>query len=102
MGRYGVCEPPFGNTAMHKTAMRWGGSASRDDAADLRYAKPIPRRNSGTKTMLRHVAIAGIGLLLAAAAAGAQDSKFPDHPVRIIVSVPAAESTPSPGSSPPR
>ena len=23
---------------MRKTAMRWGGSASRDDAADLRYA----------------------------------------------------------------
>src|ERR1700686_839575 len=89
MGRYGVCEPPFGKTAMHRTATRWGGSASRDDAADLRYAKPMPRRNSGTKTMLKHVAIAGIGLILAAAAADAQDSKFPDHPVRIIVSVPA-------------
>ncbi|MGA8494973.1 MAG: tripartite tricarboxylate transporter substrate-binding protein, partial [Xanthobacteraceae bacterium] len=38
--------------------------------------------------MLRYVAIAAFGLLLAAAA-GAQDSKFPDHPVRIIVSVPA-------------
>jgi hypothetical protein len=59
MGRYGVCEPPFGKTsmhqtsmhqtAMHKPAMRRGGSASRDDAADLRYAKPIPRRNLGTK-----------------------------------------------------
>jgi hypothetical protein len=53
MGRYGVCEPTFGktcmhNTAMHKPAMRRGGSASRDDAADLRYAKPTPRRNSGT------------------------------------------------------
>src|ERR1700732_2815407 len=84
MGRYGICEPPLG-----KPAMRRGRSASRGAAADLRYAKPIPRRNSGTKTMLRYVAIAGIGLLLAAAAAGAQDSKFPDHPVRIIVSVPA-------------
>src|ERR1700719_3288670 len=39
--------------------------------------------------MLRYVAIAGTGLLLAVAAAGAQDSKFPDHPVRVIVSVPA-------------
>lgn len=68
--------------------MHRGGSASRDDAADLRYAKPIPRRNSGTQAMLRHVAIAGFSLLLAATA-GAQDSKFPDHPVRIIVSVPA-------------
>src|SRR6202045_148351 len=84
MGRYGVCEPRFG-----KPAMRRGGSASRDDVADLRYAKPTPRRNLGTKTMLKHVAIAGIGLLLAPAAAGAQDSKFPDHPLRIIVSVPA-------------
>ena len=36
---------------MRKTAMRRGGSASRDDAADLRYAKPTPRRNLGTKTM---------------------------------------------------
>jgi hypothetical protein len=41
MGRYGVCEPPFGNTAMRKTATRWGGSASRDDAADLRYAMVV-------------------------------------------------------------
>ena len=39
--------------------------------------------------MLRYVSIAAFGLLLAAATAGAQDSKFPDHPVRIIVSVPA-------------
>ncbi len=94
MGGYGVCEPPFGKTpmhqtAMHRTAIRWGGSASRDDDADLRYAKPTPRRTSGTKTMLRYVTIAACGLLLAAATAGAQDSKFPDHPVRIIVSVPA-------------
>jgi hypothetical protein len=29
--------------AMRKTAMRRGGSASRDDAADLRYAKLKPR-----------------------------------------------------------
>jgi hypothetical protein len=36
-------------TAMHKTAMHRGGSASRDDDADLRYAKPTPRRNLGTK-----------------------------------------------------
>src|SRR5580704_15571694 len=94
MGRYGVCEPQFGKTSMHQTAMhrsamRWGGSASRDDAADLRYAKPTPRRNLGTKTMLRHVAIAGFGLLLAAATAGAQDQNFPDHPIRVVVSVPA-------------
>jgi len=84
MGRYGVCEPSFG-----KPAMRRGGSASRDDAADLRYAKLRPRYNSGTKTMLRYVAIAGFGLLFAAATAGAQDGKFPDHPIRVIVSVPA-------------
>jgi hypothetical protein len=38
MSRYGVCEPPF-----RKPAMRRGGSASRDDAADLRYAKLKPR-----------------------------------------------------------
>jgi hypothetical protein len=43
MGRYGDCEPPSGRTAMHKPAMRRGGSASRDDAADLRYAKLKPR-----------------------------------------------------------
>jgi hypothetical protein len=49
MGERQVCEPPFGKTAMHKTAMRRGGSASRDDDADLRYAKLIPRRNSGTR-----------------------------------------------------
>jgi len=48
MGRYGVCEPPFGNTAMHRPAMHWGGSASRDEAADLRYAKPTSRAKSGT------------------------------------------------------
>jgi hypothetical protein len=48
MGRYAFCEPLFGRTAMHRTTMRWGGSASRDDAADLRYAKLTPRRNSGT------------------------------------------------------
>ena len=68
---------------MRKTAMRWGGSASRDDAADLRYAKPTPRRNLGTKTMLKHVAIAGIGLLLATAAAGAtkaQDAVMATRP----------------------
>jgi tripartite-type tricarboxylate transporter receptor subunit TctC len=76
-------------TAMHRPAMRRGGSASRDDAADLRYAKPTPRRNLGTKTMLRHVAIAVLGLLLAAAAAGAQGQNFPDHPIRVVVSVPA-------------
>ena len=40
--------------------------------------------------MLRHVAIAGFGLVLAAAAAGAQGAaNFPDHPIRVIVSVPA-------------
>src|SRR5580704_15914587 len=93
MGRYGVCEPPFARltyrTAMRRTAMHRGGSASRDDAADLRYAKPMPRRKLGTQAMLRHVTIAGFSLLLAAATAGAQDSKFPDHPVRVIVSVPA-------------
>jgi hypothetical protein len=38
MGRYGVCEPLF-----RKPAMRRGGSASRDDDADLRYAKLKPR-----------------------------------------------------------
>src|ERR1700729_2004911 len=94
MGRYGVCEPRFGRTAMrktamHKTAMHRGGSASRDDAADLRYVKPTSRRNLGTKTMLRYVTTAAFGLLLTAAIAAAQDSKFPDHPVRFIVSVPA-------------
>jgi tripartite-type tricarboxylate transporter receptor subunit TctC len=94
MGRYGVCEllsgrPAMYRTALHQTAMRWGGSASRDDAADLRYAKLTPRRNSGTLVMLRYVAIAGLGCLLAAAAAGAQDQNFPDHPIRVVVSVPA-------------
>src|SRR6202171_4985843 len=39
--------------------------------------------------MLRHVAIAGFGLLLTAAAAGAQEQNFPDHPIRVVVSVPA-------------
>jgi tripartite-type tricarboxylate transporter receptor subunit TctC len=111
MGRYGVCEPPFGSTAMHKTAMRWGGSASRDEAADLRYAITLPcddfghapgfgpcaglwamRRVLGASTMLRRpVVIAILGCVLAAAAASAQDSaaNFPDHPIRVIVSVPA-------------
>jgi tripartite-type tricarboxylate transporter receptor subunit TctC len=40
----------------------------------------------------RPVVIAAVGCVLGcvlAAAAGAQDSKFPDHPVRVIVSVPA-------------
>jgi hypothetical protein len=41
MGERPVCEPPFGNTAMHGTAMQWGGSASRDDAANLRYAMTL-------------------------------------------------------------
>src|SRR5580698_9130059 len=39
--------------------------------------------------MLRYVAIAAFSLLLAATTAGAQAQNFPDHPVRIIVSVPA-------------
>src|ERR1700682_3328317 len=38
--------------------------------------------------MLRHVAIAGFGLLLTPAA-GAQEQNFPDHPIRVVVSVPA-------------
>jgi tripartite-type tricarboxylate transporter receptor subunit TctC len=39
----------------------------------------------------RSVAIAACGLVFAAAVAGAQDStaSFPDHPIRVIVSVPA-------------
>src|SRR3984957_16263900 len=51
------------------------------------------RRVLGASTMLRRrVVIAAVGCVLGcvlAAAAGAQDSKFPDHPVRVIVSVPA-------------
>src|SRR5579864_3524238 len=85
MGRYGVCEPPCGKHRHAPDRRPWGGSASRDAAADLRYAKP----DLGAKTMLRQVAIAGLGFLLAAAAAGAQDAKFPDHPIRVVVSVPA-------------
>src|SRR6202451_4070748 len=39
--------------------------------------------------MLRYVAIAACSFLLAAPTAGAQAQNFPDHPVRVIVSVPA-------------
>jgi tripartite-type tricarboxylate transporter receptor subunit TctC len=45
--------------------------------------------------MLRHSAVNAkfglmlVGVVLAASAAGAQDANFPDHPVRVIVSVPA-------------
>src|SRR4029077_617660 len=49
----------------------------------------MPSRILGAKTMLRQVAIAGLGFVLAAAAAAAQDAKFPDHPIRVVVSVPA-------------
>jgi len=45
--------------------MRWGGSASRDDAADLRYAKPTPSRLATPETrgrMTSEVEAAVIGL----------------------------------------
>jgi tripartite-type tricarboxylate transporter receptor subunit TctC len=37
----------------------------------------------------RYAVIATFGSMLAAAAAGAQNANFPDHPIRVIVSVPA-------------
>jgi tripartite-type tricarboxylate transporter receptor subunit TctC len=37
----------------------------------------------------RYAVIATLGAVLAAAAAGAEEANFPDHPIRVIVSVPA-------------
>jgi tripartite-type tricarboxylate transporter receptor subunit TctC len=67
------------------------GSAPRDEALDLRYAVGRYRSAiSGACTMSRRpLVFAAFALVFAATAARAQDAKFPDHPVRVIVSVPA-------------
>jgi tripartite-type tricarboxylate transporter receptor subunit TctC len=70
------------------------GSASRDSIANLRYAHAINGIPWGDFGMvLRFSFIAGLGAVLAAGAvvvALAQGAaNFPDHPIRVIVSVPA-------------
>lgn len=74
---------------------RRSGSTSRDFAAQLRYAKGQQLKFgdlavSGRIISRRTALISTLGFVLAPAAAEAQDAAgFPDHPIRVIVAVPA-------------
>jgi tripartite-type tricarboxylate transporter receptor subunit TctC len=92
MGGGTVCE-------LHPRQARGSGSGSRDLAAAPRYDMSCPSRVeqigvyavSGRAISRRSALLSTLGLVFAPAAAGAEDSaaNFPNHPIRVIVSVPA-------------